>query len=117
MLGVLTRGEARRTGEFATDNQKKPTDPNNRWGTIGTFDARGGGGGAQGTSHCTNYWDVARVGDDGRTMPQLFGLGGTGIASGFIKDLMRPSSARIFAVLVHGDVRDFKDEALNRFFR
>jgi hypothetical protein len=118
VLGVLTRSETKRTEEFAKDNQERPTRATNRWGTIGSFDATGGGGGAQGTSHCTNYWDVTKVGDGGESMPRLFGLGGTGIASHFIGDLMRPSSKRVYAVVLYGDgVRDFGAGTLSRFFR
>ncbi len=115
VLSALEPSVADRTREFLKENSRNPTSGSNRYGTIGEFNVSGGGGGANGKTHCTNYWECAKVGDNGETMPKLHGMWGTGIAPGWISSLMRSSSPRVFAVAVYGQT-DLSDSALRKFF-
>ncbi len=115
VLSALEPSVAQRTQQFLEDNRRNPTSPTNRWGTIGSFNVGGGGGGPSGTSHCTNYWECAKVGEAGETMPQLHGQSWTGIAPGWISGLMRSASPPVFAVVVYGGTSDF-NTSLGRFF-
>jgi hypothetical protein len=117
VLATLDAGTTERTQKFLEENQRHPNSASNPHGTIGSFNVSGGGGGPNGVSHCTNYWECSRVGPAGESLPQVLGQRWTGVAPGWIRSLMRSGSPGVVAVAVYGrDVRDFSESTLRRYF-
>jgi hypothetical protein len=66
-----------------------------------------GGGRPPQASNCTSWITWAPIGDRGETLARLLGVYESGFPQGFLGSLMRSSSDRVKAVVVHNPRNDF----------
>ncbi len=66
-----------------------------------------GGGRPPQASNCTSWITWAPIGDRGETLARLLGVYESGFPQGFLGSLMRSSSDRVKAVVVHNPKREF----------
>ncbi|MCK5798073.1 MAG: hypothetical protein KAI47_12850 [Deltaproteobacteria bacterium] len=108
-IGVLVElkpAEMQKLLNFVTRAHANPS------AVIGSFSYNGGRPPEK--SNCTSYITYAEVGDRGQTLGAVCGTFPSGFPQGFLSSMMRSSSDRIKAVVVHNPTSTFNSSyALN----
>jgi hypothetical protein len=99
VLVQLTNSEMGRLKQYVDTACRNPSQ------AIGPF-VYGGGRPPQ-ASNCTSWVTWAPIGDRGETLARLLGVYESGFPQGFLGSLMRSSSDRVKAVVVHNPTREF----------
>jgi hypothetical protein len=101
-IGVLVHLTDSEMGRLKTYVDQARTDPDR---TIGKFIY--GGGRPPSASNCTSWITWASIGDRGETLARILGVYESGMPQGFIGSLMRSSSDRVKAIVVHNPKENF----------